>query len=116
MCKKKFYSSLKKKKIDMSKDKHKASEDTALCKVLYTKQPSYRSSQSLEPLHPNLIQNHFMNDDSFYFRKAFSDGSCFFHSVVAASTSTRIWHRTTTRPTVGGVLQRETAAQARGRL
>lgn len=68
----------------MSKDKHKASEDTALCKVLYTKQPSYRSSQSLEPLHPNLIQNHFMNDDSFHFRKAFSDGSCFFHSVVAA--------------------------------
>lgn len=66
------------------REAHEAHKKTEVCKLLYTKQPNYRVSQSLESLHPNLLQSHFMNDSSFHYRKAFSDGSCFFHSLVAA--------------------------------
>ena len=67
-----------------TEEAHNAHKDIALCKTVYTQQPNYHASQSLEPLHPNLLRTHFMNDSSFCYRKAFSDGSCFFHSVVAA--------------------------------
>lgn len=63
---------------------HPASEDVGLCAQQYQNSPHYRISQNLKALKPKIRKKYFMNDPSYVMRSEFSDGSCFFHSVVTA--------------------------------